>query len=194
MDLIRQRVALTLEYADPAGFLAELRNVEPLVAASGLEAAVRQLRTRELREWKQAREAALFCHGLSGRIGFPVLFGRQEAQDYDFVARCIVGSANSFLFVQLKEVVPPALNAKASVQAAIDGLEKYVDSNDLTVALYLNRPVRFDPSTITLPTVPLAGLWVFGAITSDRLEWALWGDLLTTREGTRFRYPGSEMG
>jgi hypothetical protein len=57
------------------------------------------------------------------------------------------------------------------------------------VAIYLNRRTHFDPSTLVIPTLELAGLWVFGAISEDGTEWALWGDFLETPVGTRFEYP-----
>jgi hypothetical protein len=91
--------------------------------------------------------------------------------------------------VQLKEVVPHDVNVAASVQERVNALSKYVDSEDLTVAIYLNQRVHFDPAKLVIPPLKIAALWVFGAISPDKEQWALWGNFLETRQGTRFEYP-----
>ncbi|MFO1396504.1 MAG: hypothetical protein U1F48_05515 [Burkholderiales bacterium] len=179
-----------LEYGDPRGFLARLRKIEPLISNSALPEAVRTLRTNSLREWKEAREAALFCVGMSERMGTPIRFAKSENHDYDFVATWLNENTRHFAPVQLKEVVPSKINAKATLQALIEQLgEKYVDSPDLTVAIYLNRDVAFDVATLEVPPLRLAALWVFGGISPDQSRWGLWGDLLGEPIGTRFEYP-----
>lgn len=179
-----------LEYGDPLGFLMELRRIEPMVANSNLPEAVRTLRTNSLREWKEAREAALFCVGMSERIGVPIRFARSENHDYDFVAMWMKDDIRHFAPVQLKEVVPSQINPKLTLQALIEQLgEKYVDSSDLTVAIYLNRETTFDLATLHVPPLRLGALWIFGGISPDQTEWGLWGDLLDGPIGTRFEYP-----
>ena len=74
------------EFRDPTRFLIALRALEPKVANSSLDARVKQLRTNNLKEWREAREAALFCYGMAQRIGQPIYLCRGESQDYDFVA------------------------------------------------------------------------------------------------------------
>ena len=91
--------------------------------------------------------------------------------------------------VQLKEVVPPELNNTATVQQRVNALTKYVDSEDLTVAIYLNRPVHFDPERLVVPPLKIAALWVFGAISPDKEKWGLWGNFLEVPQGTAFDYP-----
>lgn len=188
-DWIWKRAAQRLQFRDPAPFLVELRKFEQLVTVTATSKKVKNLRTNSLKEWRELREAAIFCYGMSQRIGQTVYFARGESQDYDFVASWITESVKHFARVQLKEVVPQELNAKASIEATIATLGKYANSKELTVAIHLNRQMRFEPSAILAPRLYIAALWVFGAIKSDQSEWALWGNFLKNPGGTRFGYP-----
>ena len=180
-----------LAFRDPSLILTELSIVEPAVAASDLPPAAKALRTNELKPVRELREAALFCYGMGCRLGQTVLLAPEESQDYDFVATWVVGGNQHFAPVQLKEVVPAELNASASVQAVIDGLTKYANSQSLTVAIHLNRHGRFDPAEIVVPPLQIAALWVFGAISADQREWALWGNFTEHAIGTTFSYPAA---
>ncbi len=83
------------------------------------------------------------------------------------------------------------------MQAVLDVLSKYTDSADLTVVIKLNRPEKFDPSTLNLPTnLRIGGLWIFGSLSADQSEFGLWGDLLGKVDahlGTRFQCPSSAV-
>src|SRR5687768_10028634 len=119
MDRAWLRWAQKLDYRDPAPYLVKLRELEPHVATSDLPDRVKQLRTNELKPWRELREAALFCYGMGKRIGQPVYLAKGESQDYDFVASWVVADEQHFAPVQLKEVVPVKLNAQASLQAVV---------------------------------------------------------------------------
>jgi hypothetical protein len=189
MSSDRARAFQHLEFRDPRPFLVRLREVEPQVANSDLPPKVKALRTNALKWSKELREGALFCYGMAQRIGQTVRLAPFEAQDYDFVASWIVGDTQHLAPVQLKEVVPQDLNSTASVQERVNGLAKYVDSEDLTVVIYLNQRVHFHPAQLVVPPLKIAALWVFGAISPDKEQWGLWGNFLETPEGTRFEYP-----
>jgi hypothetical protein len=185
----RLRALQKVEFCDPKPFLINLKNLEPHVAASDIDPRVKQLRTNGLKEWRETREAALFCYGMGQRIGQTVYLARGESQDYDFIASWVVGNEQHLAPVQLKEVVPEGLNPNASLQQTINSLAKYADSSDLTVAIHLNRIERFDPSSVNVPSLGIAALWIFASITPDRSQWGLWGNFLEKPEGTRFEYP-----
>ena len=120
-------------------------------------------------------------------MGRKVYLARSEFLDYDFIASWVSEDAQHFAPVQLKEVVPREINPVSSVQAAIDALPgKYVDSKDLTVAVYLNRLVCFDPAALQIPPMNVAALWVFGGLSEGESQWGLWGDFLAEPRGTRF--------
>lgn len=189
MDRSHLREIQNLEFQDPKHFLIELRKLECQLAASISDSRIRRLRTNKLKEWRETRDAALFCYGMGQRIRQTVFCARGESQDYDFVASWLVGDVQHFAPVQLKEFVPSELNSTTSLKEIIDSLNKYVDSKDLTVAIRLNRRVFFDPQTVVVTQLHIAGLWVFGSISEDQSEWGLWGDFLEKQEGSRFPYP-----
>jgi len=189
MGLDRLRALQQLKYQDPRPFLIRLRQIEPTIASSNLPSKAKSLRTNSLKWSRELRQAALFCYGMSQRIGQPVLLAPSESQDFDFVASWVVGDSQHLAPVQLKEVVPHDLNQTASIQEVVDGLTKYVDSEDLTVAIHLNQNSTFQPTKLVIPSLRIAALWVFAAITADQTKWALWGNFLESPEGTQFEYP-----
>jgi hypothetical protein len=186
----RTRSFSKLKYRDPRATLIELRRIETTVVASDAPFKVKNLRTRELRPLRELREACLFCYGMTACTGQEFGVAHAEAQDYDAVATWEVGDLRSFAPIQMKEVPPHEVNPVASIQRVIEGLKKYVDSPDLTVAIHLNRAVRgFNPTEIVVPPLKLAALWMFGAITADQSRWAIWGNFLDVHEGREFSYP-----
>jgi hypothetical protein len=185
------RAYSALEYGDPMGFLLKLRELEPSIASSGLDRRLRTLRTNKLKPWRELREAALFSHFMSERIGVPVLIARGEAQDYDFVATWEAEGTRHFTPVQIKEVVPEYLNPRAAIEGVIASLTKYADSPDLTVAIHLNKRATFDIREIKVPSLSIASLWMFGAISPDSALWGLWGDFMEQPAGTEHVYPAA---
>ena len=194
MESVRLRQFAKLAYGDPRGFLAALRNLEWAVATSPTPERIKTLRTQGLKPKREMRDAAIFCVGISERIGFDVRFAPVEDQDFDFIATWFDGdAARHYCPVQLKEVAPPHLNAGATIQAVVDSLTHYADSADVTVAIKLNRPSRFDPAELNLPAnLRIGGLWIFASLSADQSEFGLWGDFLSRTDaprGTRFSYP-----
>lgn len=189
MDRAWLRFAQQLEYRDPVPLLRYLLKLEAQIAMSSTTDKVKNLRTNSLKEFREIREAAIFCYGMAQRLGNKIFVGRGESQDYDFVASWLVGDTQHLAPVQIKEVVPTSLNPKATVQATVNALTKYVDSEDLVVAIHLNQSTSFDPTQLILPHLKIAELWVFGALEPDRSTWGLWGNLLETHTMTRYQYP-----
>ena len=189
MDRTSLRHLQTLNYHDPEPFLVRLRAIEVEVSRSDLPYKVRSLRTNELKAMRELREAAIFCYGIGKRIGQTVYLAADESQDYDFIASWVVGDIKHFAPVQLKEIVPTTLNPNASLAGVVAGLAKYSDSKDLSVVIHLNQETCFDPATLVVPSLNIAALWVFAAITPDQTSWGIWGNFLEEPEGTRFEYP-----
>ncbi|MEM9670449.1 MAG: hypothetical protein AAF950_16125 [Pseudomonadota bacterium] len=137
-------------------------------------------------------DAAIFCYLMSIAQQRSILFAPFEDQDFDFVTSWVEGDSRHYCPVQLKEVVPETLNPTHFLEAVIGKLHKYVDSNELTVAIKLNRITRFEPADVVLPTsVELAGLWIFGATKPDQSQWGLWGNFMnnSTCGGLAINYP-----
>jgi hypothetical protein len=158
------------------------------MVGANLSQQVRNLRTNGLKHIREFRHAALFCHGMSLRMGHQVLFFPAESSDYDFVATWRIADVQHFARVQLKELVPAHLNGGATVQALIDGLRKY-SGDDLIVVIFLNREGRFSLEDVVLPDLHIAELWFVFATTSDQHTWQLVGDALRQPEVSSFGYP-----
>ena len=45
---------------------------------------------------------------------------------------------------------------------------RYQGSEQLTVAIHVNRQGRFDPSTIAIPALCIAALWIFASMAEDQ--------------------------
>ena len=120
-----------------------------------------------------------------------VFFSPTESSDYDFVARWKIEKEDVWNYtpVQLKELVPDHLNPVADVNNLISGLKKYQTSRNLIVAIRLNRRIHLDFSTLTIPKLNIAGLFLFGAVSQDQNEWGLYGDFLSDPQTINFKYP-----
>lgn len=190
---VRIREFLQYEYKDPASWLRSMREIEPLVATSGLPYKVRSLRTRSLRRWSERRQAALFAFGMSRRMPeFSFDFAHAEQADFDFdaVIRWRRAAECYFTPLQLKEYVPDHLNPRASLNNIIDDLaSRYPNSSDLIVSIYLNRGLRLFPLRYQMPSLPLGGLYLVGAASPNQCTWYLIGDLLGDCYLTAFEYP-----
>jgi hypothetical protein len=188
---IRLSALSQLQYGDPKGYLESLALLEAEVSASDLPLTVKHLRTNRLKSERERRDAAIFCIGMSQALNSKVRFSLIEAQDYDFVATWQSSDTRHFCPIQLKELVSHELNPTASIQAVLRGLLKYVDSDDLTVVIKIGRNKRFEPSELHLPSqLSIAALWIFGSLTEDQTEWALWGNFVQgSSDGIKFRIP-----
>ena len=175
---------------DPEESLRILRSIELDPALTMIDSKVRNLRTNSLRRDRELREACLFCYGMSHRIRQPVWVYPIEDSDFDFVAVCEGKEKWRCVPVQLKELVPDALNSSSTLQSVLSGLAKYPRSTDLTVTVHLNRSVRFEPNDVVLPSLNIGQLWLFGAASDDQSEWFLYGDMLDNAAVfTTFNYP-----
>ena len=191
MTSIALRMFSKLDYRDAQPFLVRLRQFELELSASSAPKRTRNLRTNQLKQERELREAAIFCYLAGQRMGTTVGFAPGEKQDYDFVAAWSAQDQACFAPVQLKELPPEATAPGATLQDIISGLGQYTSSGELVVAIHLNRAIFFDPSALALPSLQIAELWAFGATTPDQNTWALWGDLLRSPTVSYHAYPAA---
>lgn len=106
-------------------------------------------------------------------------FARPEKEnlDYDAVIRWQHADERNFTPLQLKEFVPGDVNDTATLDEIFEGLTRYRDSSDVTVAIFLNR--RFRLEQFSWPRLNFGGLYLYGATSPDQSEWFLLGDLLS---------------
>ena len=97
-----------LPYRDPESHLREFRRLEILMSDWELGPKARRLRTGDLKQIRDGRNAALFAHGMATVVGTKVSFADHEAADYDFVTSWVDGDKYRFCPVQLKELRNPS--------------------------------------------------------------------------------------
>lgn len=179
-----------LEYHDSRKVLLELRELQEKVVESDLPDNVKNLRTRGSQNYSEGRQAALFCYGIgSAVLNTKVYHARSEVSDYDCVALWEKESIQSYTPIQLKELVPESLNSKAILNVELEKLKKYVSSEDLVIALYVNRAYRLVFSEIQVPDLRVAGVWLYGGLSADQNRWFLYGNILKDPQYYEFSYP-----
>ncbi|MES2949117.1 MAG: hypothetical protein V4858_11305 [Pseudomonadota bacterium] len=179
-----------LQFIDPTRALVGLRNFASTEAFSDLPYEVASLRKRELRQFEESRQCALFCQGLSQVTGRKVTYAQSERADYDFIARFPKDGVLHYAPIQMKELVPEEVNPYANLQDELKKLAKYTDSQDLVVAVHVNRVTTIHLSQLILPQATIGALWFFGANDQTQNTWTIVGNL--TRPGSRsceFQYP-----
>jgi hypothetical protein len=183
-----------LSFVDPKEILAGLRWIEENLPLEELSDKARSLRTRQMRPFLEARQAALFCYGLSTAMQQQVSFAMHEEDDYDALASFERDKKRVFVPIQLKEVVPQELNASASLQGELNKLKKYTDSKGLVVAFHLNRRCTLDIKSISAPHGVVAEIWIVASTNEEMSEWALIGNIINDECYTyRFSYPDASQ-
>jgi hypothetical protein len=181
-----------LKYLDPEKVLVGLRDIALKYPLRELPKEVATLRSREMRPYGEGRQCALFCYFMGKALGVDVKVAMVERSDYDCVAYFDRNDANNFIPIQMKEYVPDNINANVSLQALIESLSKYVNSESLVVAVHINRCGTIKMPELLFPKLNIGALWFFGANGKDQTEWTLIGNVL--KPNARFyelRYPGT---
>lgn len=179
-----------LFYQESRKVLIQLRDIQECVSRSNLPQNVKNLRTKEQRKYLEWRQAALFCYGIGSVVlKTPVFHSISEASDYDCVALWNSGEEQIFTPIQLKELVPEALNSKTNLSKELEKLKKYVSSEDLVIALHVNRISCMDFFEIQIPDLKVAEVWLYGGLTPDQNLWFLYGNLLKEPQYYEFVYP-----
>lgn len=179
-----------LKYYNPKGVLMALREFASTHRIDKMPYAVASLRTNQLKIYREGRQCALFCYGMSKFLGVEIFFAFNEKSDTDFVGRFETLDEVHFVPIQVKELVPDRVNSSVEIQDEINKLSKYADSPDLVVAFHLNRNVRIVLSKIDFSRVPVKELWFFGGTTPDGEDWILIGNLLSPNARYfNFKYP-----
>ncbi|MBU4455823.1 hypothetical protein KJ586_04925 [Patescibacteria group bacterium] len=150
---------------------------------------MKTLRRNNLKKYREGRDAALFCLGMTKVQGTTVFFAPLEAQDYDFVTLWLNGDEAIYTPVQLKEVVPESLNLNSNVNDTLAKLTKYSGSHRTVVALRVNREIHLELNSIQFPRIRLGGIWLYGAAGPDQQKWSIYGDLLNEPQLWEYEYP-----
>ena len=180
-----------LHWVDPKQVLINLRWLEANLSER-MDEKMRRLRTNQLREWREARAAALFSYG----IGKAVLrtntqVAKVEERDFDFVMRWSNKGANYYYPVQLKELPPDDINPGVSLDDVLAKLDKYSGPQNLSAVVQINRRMRFQFRPLPRGRRPrLLELWYFGSLSEDQSRWFLYGSALKkSARQYEFEYP-----
>ena len=163
------------QYYDPYVVLPSLQKLRIEVGASDLPDNVKNLRTRSLQKEREYWDATVLCYLMSEASGLRISLCREQESDYDTIFAWQDEGSQCFAPVQLKELVPAELNPTASLEQVLVGLEKYADSSDLVVGVKLNRRIQINLDTLSVPELPVAEVWLFGATEESEQRWSLFG-------------------
>lgn len=180
-----------MAWVDPRQLLVNLRWLE-MNLPSEIDERVWRFRTNELKEWREARIAALFAFGIGDQVlKVPTFVSKSEDRDFDFVMRWESGDADHFYPGQLKELPPDDLNPKVSLDDILSKLTKYSGAEDLSVVIHVNRKMRFDYHPWNRDKKPLIKeLWYLGCETEDQSRWFIYGSALENNPRKYdFEYP-----
>ena len=70
-----------LRFVDPAVILPQLKMIQLQIANSNLSDRIKNLRTAELKKYREGWEAAIFCYGMSQMLDFPIYISPCEVSD-----------------------------------------------------------------------------------------------------------------
>jgi hypothetical protein len=191
LSKITERQLKALTWVDPKRALLNLRALEEKLPDE-LDERVRRLRTNDLKEWREARCAAIFAYGLGQQVlEKPTLVAKVEERDFDFVMRWADETADYFYPVQLKELPPEDLNSNIGLEELLTKLVKYSGEEDLSVVVVINRRMKLDYRPWDFgPKPKIRELWYLGCTSADQSRWLLYGSVIADNpRHYEFTYP-----
>ena len=176
-DPIKLRKWDALSFRDAKTDLVNLGKLQARLARrGGASPEIANLRRRDLRQYLQWRQAALFCYLVQVTTGKASLaYTLVEDEDYDALACWVDGDTKHYAPIQLKEIGPESRNPSASVEAELTKLAKYATSQETLVAVHVNRAGRLEFSSLKPPKARVREVWLFGALSEDQRSWFLYG-------------------
>lgn len=160
-----------------------------------MDERVRRLRTNELKDIREGRDAAIFSYGL-GKVVLDsdVLIAKSEKSDYDFVVCWSRKEGDYFYPVQLKELPPDDLNPQIVLEDIYKKVSTYNGPTTISVAIKVNRRMTLNYRPWDEEKKPnINELWLFGCTSQDQSEWFIYGNVL--KQDPRFltfKYPTGE--
>ena len=168
-----------MEWVDPRQLLVNLRWLE-FNLPPDMNERLRHLRTNSLREWQEARYAALFAYGISNAVlHLPTRLSKTEKVDFDAVMKWQKNGEDHYSPLQIKELPPDDINPDVSLDDILDKLGKYSGEDNLTVVVCLNRRTRIKFQPWDRESKPrISELWYLGCTDAYQSKWFLYGSAL----------------
>lgn len=162
--------------------------MELQVSSWEMPVAIKNLRTGNLKTAREARNAALFAHGMASIVGEKVLVSPGEDADADFFTCVGTGDSRKFTSIQLKELVPGHLNPSQTI-ADLMGAQRQRPPTDTILAVLINRRMRPAYAELASYRVPFSELWFYWAASEDQSQWQIYGDAQSQPRLYDFTYP-----
>jgi hypothetical protein len=168
-----------MEWVNPRQLLVNLRWLEFNLPAD-IDERIRHLRTNSLKEWQEARFAALFAYGISNAVlHLPTHLSKTEKVDFDAVMKWQQNGEDHYSPLQIKELPPDDINPDVSLDDILDRLGKYSGEDNLTVVVCLNRRTRIKFQPWDRQSKPrISELWYLGCTDEYQSKWFLYGSAL----------------
>lgn len=163
MDPILCRRLASLTYGDPETLVNAIQpNIQILLQNPALAKEIKpQDRKVCLEKYQAAFLAFIMQQSMKSVAKISVAF--HETDDFDCVLRAQIHNGETiYKPVQLKQLPSHELNRSADVQTQIDKLQKYASSPALVVALWINRDIKLNLSTLNFSNLTIEQLWFFG--------------------------------
>ena len=170
VDKVQRRSFDELVWVDPKQVLINFRHME-MNLPKDLDQKIRRMRTNKLKNWREARDAALFTYGMGNKVlDTMALVAKSEKSDYDFIMKWIKDNKEYYCPVQLKELPPDDINPNVQINDIFKKLNKYRGIDNLLVAIKINREIKsFDLDTYNLEQKhKIKELWYFGCVQLDQ--------------------------
>jgi hypothetical protein len=175
-------------FFDPEPVLIALRNLELSLRDQPIPELVRRLRTNNLKDEREARDAAIFAHGMAAVCRTKILLSPGEAEDCDFITKAMVVDSELYSCVQLKELAPEDLSPTGTLEPLVEKLQR-LPKSDAVLAVHLNRRISIPLVELAAIKAPFAEVWFFWAADPGLNEWRLFGDVLQNPSVVKFTYP-----
>lgn len=190
---IRLRQWARRSFIDPKPSLIALRKYELSPELAMADSLVARLRINSLRPEREARIACLFAIGIEARTNASVQVSIGESEDFDFLARWVVGDETHYVPVQLKELAPEDLNEAHSLEELQRSLAPRLES-EAALLVHLNRLGSVEFSVLATFAAPFREIWFLWAGGPRQTEWHIFGDVRGSPSQISFDYPadGSE--
>jgi hypothetical protein len=162
--------------------------LEHRVSHSALPERVRRLRTGNLKQERETRDALIFAHGMSAVCGAKVLVSPGEVEDCDFITKCTLADTDHFTCVQLKELAPEDLSPSQTLEPLFHKLQS-LPASDAVLAIHLNRRTTMQLEELAGFRAPFAELWFYWQADETGHAWKILGDILGSPRLVEFTYP-----
>jgi hypothetical protein len=165
MNSILRRHLASLPYLAPEDLLHALLPIAKVILQQPDTDSAKQLNGKQKKRHLEEYQAACLAFMIKHLTGRPteVAVDVPDYSEYDCVLKSVTEDGSiAYRPVQLKQLPSHEVNRDADLQSEINKLKKYVDSDDLLVAFWINRDVKLDLRLLKFEGLKIEQLWFIG--------------------------------